>query len=94
VIAPGILILACGLLLCSRIEILTQFYIYYGVVVGTGIACIGIIGYSAILAHWFEEKRGLAFILAIVTFLLSCVFCWLAAPRKYRSQISEDRRYR
>ena len=60
VIAPGILILAVGLMLCSRIETLTQFYIFYGVVVGTGISCIGIVSYSAILAHWFEKKRGLA----------------------------------
>jgi len=60
VIAPGILILAGGLMLCSRIEILAQFYIFYGVVMGTGIASIGIVSYSAILAHWFEKKRGLA----------------------------------
>jgi MFS family permease len=60
VIAPGILILAVGLMLCSRIEILAQFYIFYGVVAGTGISCIGIVSYSAILAHWFEKKRGLA----------------------------------
>jgi len=60
VIAPGILILAVGLMLCGRIESLTQFYIFYGVVAGTGISCIGIVSYSAILAHWFEKKRGLA----------------------------------
>jgi MFS family permease len=60
VIAPGILILAVGLMLCSRIEFLSQFYLFYGVVAGTGISCIGIISYSAILAHWFEKKRGLA----------------------------------
>ena len=60
VIVPGILILAVGLMLCSRIEILSQFYIFYGVVMGTGIASIGIVSYSAILAHWFEKKRGLA----------------------------------
>ena len=60
VIVPGILILAVGLMLCSRIETLTQFYIFYGVVAGTGISCIGIVSYSAILAHWFEKKRGLA----------------------------------
>jgi MFS family permease len=60
VIAPGILILTVGLMLCSRIENLTQFYIFYGVVAGTGISCIGIVSYSAILAHWFEKKRGLA----------------------------------
>jgi MFS family permease len=60
VIAPGILILAVGLMLCSKIEILTQFYIFYGVIVGAGISCIGIVSYSSILAHWFEKKRGLA----------------------------------
>jgi len=60
VIAPGILTLAVGLILCSRVEILAQFYIFYGVVAGSGIACIGIVSYSAILAHWFEKKRGLA----------------------------------
>jgi MFS family permease len=27
---------------------------------GTGITCIGIVTYSAILAHWFEKRRGLA----------------------------------
>ncbi len=60
VIAPGILILAVGLMLCSKIENLTQFYIFYGVIAGAGISCIGIVSYSAILAHWFEKKRGLA----------------------------------
>jgi MFS family permease len=60
VVVPGILILVIGLILCRNIESLSQFYIYYGVVVGTGITCIGIVTYSAILAHWFEKRRGLA----------------------------------
>ena len=60
VITPGILILAIGLMLSSKIEILPQFYIFYGVIAGAGISCIGIVSYSAILAHWFEKKRGLA----------------------------------
>ena len=60
VIVPGILILALGLMLCSAIETLAQFYLLYGVIVGAGISCIGIVSYSAILAHWFEKKRGLA----------------------------------
>jgi OFA family oxalate/formate antiporter-like MFS transporter len=60
VIVPGILILSSGLILCGSIETLTQFYIFYGVVAGAGITCIAIVSYSAILAHWFEEKRGLA----------------------------------
>ncbi len=60
VVVPGILILALGLILCRTIETLAQFYLFYGVVVGTGITCIGIVTYSAILAHWFEKRRGLA----------------------------------
>jgi len=60
VVLPGILILALGLILCRTIANLAQFYLLYGVVVGTGITCIGIVTYSAILAHWFEKRRGLA----------------------------------
>jgi len=60
VVIPGILVLAFGLVLCSSIKSLNQFYLFYGVVMGSGITCIGIITYSAILAHWFEKKRGLA----------------------------------
>jgi MFS family permease len=60
VVVPGILILALGLVLCRTIETLGQFYLLYGVVTGTGITCIGIVTYSAILAHWFEKRRGLA----------------------------------
>ena len=60
VIVPGILTLVSGLILCSYIQTLTQFYLFYGVIAGAGISCIGIVSYSAILAHWFEKKRGLA----------------------------------
>jgi MFS family permease len=60
IVVPGILILAFGLILCSTIETLSEFYLFYGVVMGAGITCIGIITYSAILAHWFEKMRGLA----------------------------------
>lgn len=60
IIIPGILILTFGLVLCGSINTLTQFYIYYGVVAGVGVSCIAIVSYSAILAHWFEKKRGLA----------------------------------
>jgi MFS family permease len=60
VVISGILIFAFGLMLCSSIKTLNQFYLLYGVVTGSGITCIGIITYSAILAHWFEKKRGLA----------------------------------
>ena len=60
VIVPGIVVLGFGLVLCSTIKTLGQFYLIYGVIMGAGITCIGIITYSAILAHWFDKKRGLA----------------------------------
>jgi MFS family permease len=60
VVVLGILVLTLGLMLCSTIKTLIQFYLFYGVIMGTGITCISIVTYSAILAHWFEKKRGLA----------------------------------
>jgi len=60
IILPGILVLTLGLVLCATIDSLAQFYILYGVIMGAGITSIGIVSYSAILAHWFEKKRGLA----------------------------------
>lgn len=60
VIVPGILVFAFGLGLCSLIKTLLQFYLLYGVIMGAGITCVGIVSYSAILAHWFEKRRGLA----------------------------------
>jgi MFS family permease len=60
VIVPGILLLIVGLVLCSSMKTLSQFYLFYGVLVAAGSTCIAIVAYSAILAHWFERKRGLA----------------------------------
>ncbi len=60
VIVPGILVLTLGLALSATTNTLTQFYFFYGVIMGGGITCVGIVSYSAILSHWFEKKRGLA----------------------------------
>jgi len=60
VVVPGIIVFAFGLGLCSLIKTLPQFYLLYGVIMGSGITCVGIVSYSAILAHWFERRRGLA----------------------------------
>src|SRR4030042_1324424 len=60
VIVPGIILLVAGLVLCSTMKTLFQFYLFYGVLVAAGSTCIAIVAYSAILAHWFERKRGLA----------------------------------
>jgi len=60
VIVPGIIILSLGLLLCSLIQTLAQFYLFFGVIAAIGLTSIAIVAYSAILSHWFERKRGLA----------------------------------
>ena len=60
VIVPGVILLVIGLLLCSTMRDLFQFYLFYGVLTAAGSTCIAIVAYSAILAHWFERKRGLA----------------------------------
>lgn len=60
VILPGIILAGLGLLLCTQIETLTQFYLFYGVVAGIGIPCLSIAPFTIILSHWFERKRGTA----------------------------------
>lgn len=60
VIVPGIIILSLGLFLCSLIQTLTHFYLFFGVIAAIGLTSIAIVSYSAILSHWFERKRGLA----------------------------------
>jgi MFS family permease len=60
IIVPGIIVLIAGLVLCSAMKTLFQFYLFYGVLVAAGSTCIAIVAFSAILAHWFERKRGLA----------------------------------
>lgn len=65
VIVPGILLMALGLMLCASIRTLAQLYLVYGVLVATGVTCISIVSYTAILAHWFEKRRGTASGLAV-----------------------------
>ncbi|NIQ39865.1 MAG: MFS transporter [Proteobacteria bacterium] len=60
IIAPGILLLALGLILSAYVNSLFQFYFFYGILMGTGITCIAIVSYTSILAYWFEKKRGVA----------------------------------
>jgi MFS family permease len=60
VMLPGIVLTGLGLLLCTQIETLTQFYLFYGVVAGLGIPCLSIAPFTIILSHWFERKRGTA----------------------------------
>jgi MFS family permease len=65
IVVPGILLLALGLISCASIKTLPQFYFLYGVLAAAGVTSIAIVSYTAILAHWFEKKRGVASGLAV-----------------------------
>ena len=60
VILPGILLTGLGLLLCTQIRRLFEFYVFFGVMAGIGITCLSITPFTVILSHWFEKKRGMA----------------------------------
>lgn len=59
-ILPGIILLAVGLALCATLQRLLQFYIFFGLMGGVGVAFISLAVYTAIIPHWFEKKRGTA----------------------------------
>jgi MFS family permease len=65
----------------------------FGLIFGFLEAGIGIAGaFGAWIAGFIFDKTQsyqLAFMLVIVTSLLSCFFCWCAAPRKYRAVITK-----
>ena len=58
VILPGIILTGLGFFLCTQIQTLFQFYLFFGVIVGMGVTCLSIAPFTVILAHWFERKRG------------------------------------
>jgi MFS family permease len=60
IIVPGIILTALGLLLCTQIQTLFQFYLFFGVMAGIGITCLSIAPFTVILTHWFERNRGMA----------------------------------
>jgi MFS family permease len=60
VLLPGTLLMGLGLILCTQIQTLLQFYLFFGVIVGIGATCLSIAPFTVILTHWFERKRGTA----------------------------------
>ena len=60
VLLPGTLLTGLGLILCTQIQTLLQFYLFFGVIVGIGVTCLSIAPFNIILTHWFERKRGTA----------------------------------
>ena len=59
-ILPGIFLTGLGFLLCTQIESLLQFYVFFGAIVGIGVTCLSIAPNTVLLAHWFEHRRGTA----------------------------------
>ena len=53
------LLLGAGLFLCSRITTLWQFYLYYGVIVGTGFTALGFIPMSRCWPGGLHADAGL-----------------------------------
>ncbi|MCX8116406.1 MAG: MFS transporter [Desulfobacterota bacterium] len=60
VLLPGVLLMGLGLLLCTQIDSLFDFYFYFGIIAGVGVTCLSISPFTALLSHWFEKKRGTA----------------------------------
>jgi MFS family permease len=61
----AVLLLGGGLVLCSTITSLWQFYFYYGVVVGIGFTALGFVPHVSLISRWFVRQRGLANSLAL-----------------------------
>jgi MFS family permease len=62
----GLLVMASGLAMTSRMTNLTEFYLLYGVWTGLGITILGLSVHAATLSRWFDRagRRGLAIGLA------------------------------
>ncbi len=58
--SAGALILAAGLVACSRISELWHFYVFYGVVCAIGLAGAGWIPTVTMVSRWFSAKYGQA----------------------------------
>jgi MFS family permease len=59
VFLTGSLTLAVGFAMCSLIRSGWQFYIFFGVVIATGVGLIGWVPHTTVVQQWFREKRGL-----------------------------------
>ena len=61
VFSAGGLIIGGGIALCSLATSTWHFYLFYGVMVATGLSMVGFTPLTSILTHWFLEKRALVF---------------------------------
>lgn len=58
-VAAGALLLGVGMVWASQSNTLVELFLSYGVVAGTGMGMIYVIGFST-AARWFDRRRGVA----------------------------------
>ena len=61
VLSIGGLIVGGGMALCSITTETWHFYLFYGVMVATGLSLIGMTPLSTIITDWFPRHRGMVF---------------------------------
>ena len=60
IITCGALLAALSLILTSFVKTPLQFYLVYGLLLGAGSACMGVVVCNPSVSKWFIRKRGLA----------------------------------
>ncbi len=60
VVAAGGVILAAGLMVCSLVTELWQFYLFYGLLAGAGVGVAGWTPVVTMLNRWFSARLGMA----------------------------------
>jgi len=76
----GVMLMAAGMLLATRVQEPWQLYASLGVLTGAGSVCLGYTGHSLFLPNWFVRRRGLAMSLAFSGVGVgSLAFPWLQA---------------
>jgi MFS family permease len=60
VYTAGIACLAAGYLLAGRLASLWEFYLYIGFLIGVGVALVGMVPASGLLARWYHSRLSAA----------------------------------
>ncbi len=60
IISVAVIILAAGLVACSRITSLWQFYLFFGVITAVGLSATGWVSCVTMINRWFSARLGAA----------------------------------
>jgi MFS family permease len=78
ILPVGGFIVGGGVALCSMATAQWHFYLFYGIIVATGLSLTGWTPLTAIISNWFVKRRGLAFGILSAGFGGSLVFAAIA----------------